>query len=31
MMLEVEALIAGYGSIEVLHRISLQVARGQSV
>src|SRR6202034_1025175 len=30
-MLEVEALIAGYGSIEVLHRISLQVARGQSV
>jgi branched-chain amino acid transport system ATP-binding protein len=31
MVLEVEALIAGYGSIEVLHRISLQVARGQSV
>jgi branched-chain amino acid transport system ATP-binding protein len=30
-MLEVEALSAGYGSNEVLHRISLQVARGQSV
>ena len=30
-MLEVEALTAGYGSIEVLHRISLRVARGQSV
>ncbi len=31
MMLEVEALTAGYGSIEVLHRISLRVGRGQSV
>jgi branched-chain amino acid transport system ATP-binding protein len=31
MMLEVEALTAGYGRIEVLHRISLQIARGQSV
>jgi branched-chain amino acid transport system ATP-binding protein len=30
-MLEVEALTAGYGSTEVLHRISLRVARGQSV
>jgi branched-chain amino acid transport system ATP-binding protein len=30
-MLEVEALTAGYGGIEVLHRISLQVSRGQSV
>jgi branched-chain amino acid transport system ATP-binding protein len=30
-MLEVDALTAGYGSIEVLHRISLRVARGQSV
>ena len=31
MMLEVEALTAGYGSIEVLHRISFRVGRGQSV
>ena len=30
-MLEVEALTAGYGGTEVLHRISLRVARGQSV
>jgi branched-chain amino acid transport system ATP-binding protein len=30
-MLEVEALTAGYGSIEVLHRISLRVVHGQSV
>jgi branched-chain amino acid transport system ATP-binding protein len=30
-MLEVSALDAGYGSIEVLHGISLRVARGQSV
>jgi branched-chain amino acid transport system ATP-binding protein len=30
-MLEVEALTAGYGGIEVLHRISLRVSRGQSV
>ncbi len=30
-MLEVEAVSAGYGSIEVLHRISLRVERGQSV
>jgi branched-chain amino acid transport system ATP-binding protein len=30
-MLEVEALTAGYGTIDVLHRISLKVARGQSV
>ena len=28
---EVEALTAGYGSIQVLHRISLRVAQGQSV
>jgi branched-chain amino acid transport system ATP-binding protein len=31
MMLEVESLTAGYGGIEVLHRISLRVGRGQSV
>jgi branched-chain amino acid transport system ATP-binding protein len=30
-MLEVSALDAGYGSIKVLHGISLRVARGQSV
>ena len=30
-MLEVEALSAGYGSIQVLHRISLRVKAGQSV
>jgi branched-chain amino acid transport system ATP-binding protein len=30
-MLEVEALSAGYGSTQVLHGISLQVAAGQSV
>ena len=30
-MLEVEALTAGYGGTEVLHRISLRGARGQSV
>jgi branched-chain amino acid transport system ATP-binding protein len=30
-MLDVEALTVGYGSVEVLHRISLRVARGQSV
>ncbi len=30
-MLEVEALEAGYGSIKVLHKISLRVERGQSV
>ena len=30
-MLEVEALTAGYGSIQVLHRISLRVKAGQSV
>jgi arylformamidase len=30
-MLEVEALSAGYGSIQVLHRISLRVEAGQSV
>jgi branched-chain amino acid transport system ATP-binding protein len=30
-MLEVDALTAGYGSIEVLHQVSLRVARGQSV
>jgi branched-chain amino acid transport system ATP-binding protein len=30
-MLEVEALTAGYGSIHVLHRISLRVKTGQSV
>ncbi|OYX80082.1 MAG: branched-chain amino acid ABC transporter ATP-binding protein, partial [Bradyrhizobium sp. 35-63-5] len=30
-MLEVEGLVAGYGSIQVLHRISLRVERGQSV
>jgi branched-chain amino acid transport system ATP-binding protein len=30
-MLEVEALTAGYGSIQVLHRISLRVETGQSV
>jgi branched-chain amino acid transport system ATP-binding protein len=30
-MLEVDALCAGYGSIQVLHRVSLRVAPGQSV
>jgi len=30
-MLEVEALSAGYGSTQVLHGVSLQVAAGQSV
>ena len=30
-MLEVEALTGGYGSIQVLHRISLRVETGQSV
>jgi branched-chain amino acid transport system ATP-binding protein len=30
-MLDVDALTAGYGSSDVLHRISLKVARGQSV
>jgi branched-chain amino acid transport system ATP-binding protein len=30
-MLEVDALTAGYGNTEVLHQISLKVARGQSV
>jgi branched-chain amino acid transport system ATP-binding protein len=30
-MLEVEALSAGYGSTQVLHGVSLQVATGQSV
>jgi branched-chain amino acid transport system ATP-binding protein len=30
-MLEVEALTAGYGSIQVLHRISMRVEAGQSV
>lgn len=30
-MLEVEGLIAGYGSIQVLHKISLRVEAGQSV
>jgi branched-chain amino acid transport system ATP-binding protein len=30
-MLEVEALTAGYGSVQVLHRISLRVETGQSV
>ena len=30
-MLEVDALSAGYGSIQVLHGISLQVRTGQSV
>jgi len=30
-MLEVDALVAGYGSIQVLHRISLRVEAGQSV
>ena len=30
-MLEVETLTAGYGSIQVLHRISLRVKAGQSV
>jgi branched-chain amino acid transport system ATP-binding protein len=30
-MLDVKALTAGYGSIEVLHQVSLQVAPGQSV
>ncbi|HSS82789.1 MAG TPA: ABC transporter ATP-binding protein, partial [Reyranella sp.] len=30
-MLEVEALTAGYGSIQVLHRISLRVGAGRSV
>jgi branched-chain amino acid transport system ATP-binding protein len=30
-MLEVEALTAGYGSIQVLHRVSLRVKVGQSV
>jgi branched-chain amino acid transport system ATP-binding protein len=30
-MLEVEALTVGYGSIQVLHRISLRVEAGQSV
>ena len=30
-MLEVEGLVAGHGSIQVLHKISLRVERGQSV
>jgi branched-chain amino acid transport system ATP-binding protein len=30
-MLEVDALCAGYGSTQVLHRVSLRVAPGQSV
>src|SRR5450756_618851 len=30
-MLEVDQLTAGYGNIQVLHRISLRVATGQSV
>ena len=30
-MLEVESLVAGYGNIKVLHKISLRVKRGQSV
>ena len=30
-MLEVQGLVAGYGGTDVLHAVSLKVARGQSV